>query len=250
MLQKIPGSKGKAHWIGKITEEDINKLPLILLGLNYQKYFPREIPKSTFTKSFQKANPGMAFFTSMFSNKTLASGIKEMDNNYDLINVVNYKLTEYNELKEDSKEFSQPPVKVEVLHPDDSNSTEENIIHEVTSTDLNQIEKIIRNESPSEIITITDGEDIQNLDHDHEIDNLDQAISQDLEATINLINMIKFDDKVHEGKDEATISLVSRLEAEAKAEEAQYNKQRDEQVKTKVTKNTKNFPSLDQPKKQ
>ena len=62
--------------------------------------------------------------------------------------------------------------------------------------------------------------------------------------------MIKFDDKVHEGKDEATISLVSRLEAEAKAEEAQYNKQRDEQVKTKVTKNTKKFPSLDQPKKQ
>ena len=86
----------------------------------------------------------MAFFTSMFSNKTLASGIKEIDNNHDLINVVNYKLTEYNELKEEFKEFSQSLVKVEVLHPDNSNPTEENIIHEVTSTDLNQIEKIIR----------------------------------------------------------------------------------------------------------
>ena len=192
----------------------------------------------------------MAFFTRMFSNKTLASGIKELDNKHDLINVVHYKLIEYNELKEDSKEFSQPPVKVEVVHSGDSNSTEENIIHEVTSTDLNQIEKIIRNESPSEIITITDDGDIQNLDHDHEVDLLDQAVNQDLEATMNLINMIKFNDKVHEGTDEATISLVSRLEAETRAEEAQYNKQKDEQVKTKVTKNTKNFPSLDQPKKQ
>ena len=65
-FKKYQGQKGKARWIGKITEEDINKLPLILLGLNYQKYFPREIPKSNFTKSFQKANPGMAFFTSIY----------------------------------------------------------------------------------------------------------------------------------------------------------------------------------------
>merc|ERR1711873_297695 len=222
-----------------------------------------ELPKSTFAKSFQDANPGMAFFTSMFSNKTLASGIKELDNKHDLINVVHYKLIEYNELKEDSKEFSQPPVKVEVIHSgdsnsteenithsDDSNSTEENIINKVTSTDLNQIEKVIRTESPSEIITITDDGDIQNLDHDHEVDLLDQAVIQDLEATMNLINMIKFNDRVHEGTDEATISLVSRLEAETRAEEAQYNKQKDKEIKTKVTKNTKNFPSLDQPKKQ
>ena len=60
-FKKYQGEKGKARWIGKITGEDINKFPLIL-GLNYQKYFLREIPKTTFTKSFQKANPGMAFF--------------------------------------------------------------------------------------------------------------------------------------------------------------------------------------------
>merc|ERR1712112_150185 len=86
-FKKSQGKKGKAYWIEKITEEDINKLPLILLGLNYQKYYPRELPKTTFPKSFQDANPGMAFFTSMFSNKNLASGIKELDNKHDLINV-------------------------------------------------------------------------------------------------------------------------------------------------------------------
>ena len=131
------------------------------------------------------------------------------------------------------------------------------IIHEVTSTNLNEIEKIIRHEFPSEIITIADDEDSQFLGHDNEIDELDQAISQDLhatletdEATINLINMIRFNDRVHEGKDEATINLVSKLEAETKAEEAQYNKQRDEKVKVKTTKNAQNFPPLEKPKKQ
>ena len=193
----------------------------------------------------------------MFSNKTLASGIKEVDSNFDLINVVSYKLTEYNEIKEELKEFSQSPVKVEVLPPDDSDPTEEIIIHEVTSNNLNEIEKIIRQELPSEIITIADEDDSQFSDHDNEIDKLDQAISQDLhvsletdEATINLINMIRFNDRVHEGKDEATINLVSKLEAETKAEEAQYNKQRDEEVKKKVTKNAQNFPPLEKPKKQ
>ena len=62
--------------------------------------------------------------------------------------------------------------------------------------------------------------------------------------------MIRFNDRVHEGKDEATINLVSKLEAETKAEETQYNKQRDESVKLKVTKNAQNFPPLEEPQKQ
>ena len=45
--------KGKSKWIEKITEEDISSLPLILLGLNYQKYFPHEISKEVFSKTFQ-----------------------------------------------------------------------------------------------------------------------------------------------------------------------------------------------------
>ena len=124
-FKKGMGQRGKSRWIEKITEEDINTLPLILLGLNYQKYFPREIPKSTFTQSFQKANPGMAFFTSLFSSKTLASGIKEVDSKLSLVNMVNYKLTEYNKIKEEPKEFCQSPVKVEILPSNDSDLTKE-----------------------------------------------------------------------------------------------------------------------------
>ena len=42
-FKKGMSQKGKTKWIEKITQEDINSLPLILLGLNYQKYFPHEI---------------------------------------------------------------------------------------------------------------------------------------------------------------------------------------------------------------
>ena len=98
-FRKGMSTKGRTKWIEKITQEDINSLPLILLGLNYQKYFPHEISKEVFRKSFQNINPRIAFFTSQFSNKTLASGIKEVDNNLDLVNMIHYKVTEYNEIK-------------------------------------------------------------------------------------------------------------------------------------------------------
>ena len=39
-FKKGMGQKGKSRWIEKITEEDINTLPLILLGLNYQILLP------------------------------------------------------------------------------------------------------------------------------------------------------------------------------------------------------------------
>ena len=171
--------------------------------------------------------------------------------------MVTYKLTEYNEIKEEPKEFCQLPVKVEILPSNDSDSTKETSVHEVTSTNLNEIEKIIRQDMSSEIIMITDEEDSQFLDCDDEAEKLDQAISQDLhvilesdEATVNLINMIRFNDKVHEGRDEATINLVTKLEAETKAEETQYNQEKDKIVKEKTTKNVQNFPPLSKPKKQ
>ena len=169
-FKKGMGQKGRTRWIERITEEDINTLPLILLGLNYQKYFPHEVPKEAFSKTFQKTNPGMAFFTSQFSNKTLASGIKEVDNNMSLVHMVNYKPTEYNEIKEEPKEFCQLPVKVEVFPSD---STEETSVYEIASTNLVEIEKAITQDMSSEIITITDEEDHKILNNEDETIKLD-----------------------------------------------------------------------------
>ena len=98
----------------------------------------------------------MAFFTSQFSNKTLASGIKEVDSKLSLVNMVNYKLTEYNKIKEEPKEFCQLSVKNEISPSNDSDSTEETSVHEITSTNLGEIEKIIRQDMSSDIIMITD----------------------------------------------------------------------------------------------
>ena len=120
--------------------------------------------------------------------------------------MVTYKLTEYNEIKEEPKEFSQLPVKVDIVPSSDSDSVEKTSVHEVTSTNLNEIENIIRKDMSSEIITITDEEDSQLMDCNDEVEQINQAISQDLhdilendEASMNLINMIRFEDKVHEG---------------------------------------------------
>ena len=67
---------------------------------------------------------------------------------------------------------------------------------------------------------------------------------------MNLINMIRFEDKVHEGRDEATLNLVTKLEAEAKAEENKFNQEKIKIVKEKATKNIQNFPPLSKSKQQ
>ena len=74
----------------------------------------------------------MAFFTSVFSGKTLALGVKEVENDSSLVNMVTYKLTEYNKIKEEPKEFCQLPVKVDILPSSDSDSVEKTSVHEVT----------------------------------------------------------------------------------------------------------------------
>ena len=56
------------------------------------------------------------------------------------------------------------------------------------------------------------------------------------EATINLMNMIQFQHIVQAGEYEATIHLVTKLDAEAKAEEAQYNQEKDKRFKDKTNK--------------
>ena len=62
--------------------------------------------------------------------------------------------------------------------------------------------------------------------------------------------MIICDDMVHAGKDEATINLVTKLEAETKAEETQHNQEKDKLIKKKTTKNAENLPPLSKSKDQ
>ena len=42
-FKKPENSKSKIKEIEKVTQQDIDTLPLILVGLNYQKYFPKSV---------------------------------------------------------------------------------------------------------------------------------------------------------------------------------------------------------------
>ena len=132
--------KGKTKWVEKITQEDINSLPLILLGLNYQKFFPHVVPNEVFNKTFQKLNSDMDLFTSQFTNKTLTSGIKKADSHSDLVNVFHYKY-EYAEVAQDYQDFSHPPIKVNFSPSDSSEVEVDSRLQGIDKTIINEIEQ-------------------------------------------------------------------------------------------------------------
>ena len=116
--KKPDNPKSKIKWIEKVTQQDIDTLPLILVGLNYQNYFPKSV--NTVPSDLRKENPGMAFFKSLFSKKWLGSGVKEVKSQSELVNVVQYK---YDEIYNDCRDFSHPPVQVGVSSLETSEPT-------------------------------------------------------------------------------------------------------------------------------
>ena len=69
--------RAKAKWVDPITKDDIDNLPLILLGLNYRKHFPQPVSGSQFSKKFLDKQPDIVFSKSKFSGKTMATRIRE-----------------------------------------------------------------------------------------------------------------------------------------------------------------------------
>ena len=229
VLKKNIRHRGKTKWVDTITKEDINSLPLILVGLNYQKYFPVPVPDGLFTRSFKNQNPDLVFSKSQFSNKTVASGVKKAKLHVDLVNMVHY-----HEYKEDSGDFSHLPVNVDFSPSDKSEVAFNNLLQGTDLTNLDEIEQAFLQDKldhQPEIINIKDEEETLNpqaLNNTSRNDSLriDQVIHQDLtdvdKATLSLINTIQINDKIQAGEDEDTINLVTKLDDESKAEEANY----------------------------
>ena len=103
--KKPDNPKSKIRWIEKVTQQDIDTLPLILIGLNYQNYFPKSL--HVVPSELRRENPGMAFFKSLFSKRWLGSGVKEVRTQSELVNVVQYK---YDEIYNDCRDFSYSPI--------------------------------------------------------------------------------------------------------------------------------------------
>ena len=129
-FQKHQKHRGKSNWVDSISKEDIDTLPLILLGLNYRKYFPQPVPDKFFTKKFLDQHPDIVFSKSKFSDKTMATGIRESD----LVNMIHY-----HEYKEDNGDFIHPPVKIDLSPLDEPEYT---INHQLQGTDLTKLNEI------------------------------------------------------------------------------------------------------------
>ena len=61
-FQKVRSNKYKNYWVKDITEEDLNTLPIILLGLSDIKLFP--IPTDNVPKKLTNDFPHIQFFDS------------------------------------------------------------------------------------------------------------------------------------------------------------------------------------------
>ena len=202
-FHKTQRARAKTKWVDPISKEDIDNLPLILLGLNYRKHFPQQIPGSQFPNKFLEQHPDIVFSRSKFSGKTMATGIRESG----LINVIQFG---YHEYTKEEENFLHDPVKIDFP---DSNHPEPTIKHQLQSTDLTNLNKIEQMFLQNQIeITTIENDDAKDTDSV----TINEIIQGDLpyidESTLSIIHTLQIEDqKIHTGQDKDTIALVNML---------------------------------------
>ena len=180
------------YWVDNITEEDLNTLPIILLGLSDIKLFP--IPTTEVAKKLTSNFPHIQFFNSKITGRKLAAGTTKFNTtvtgiNRKPINIIwNYQLIKDDQAIEQTKEIA-----IEVNY------------------NLTQMENNDTNEFTLEIDQIQSLSDIKNHS------------GTDIESK-NLIESIMTKDmKEHQGKDEATLCLAQQLQKDYDNEVKQEN---------------------------
>ena len=223
-FMKKETKKVKNSYIDKITQQDIDTLPLILLGVNYQKLFPD--PEKP-CKRIADKSPNIGFFRSQFSNKLLVSGVKEVESPQEIVNNVHYR---YNEVFEDNRDFSAPPIKVEFSPSQDIDDSQvERVLKGIDISNLDEIEQAVFQNKLTSLSETNEDNSTKFLDDD-DTKAIKKVLCQDLQehcgtdrATFDLINMLKFSDQIHDGKDEETISLVNQLKSKDNENEVSQN---------------------------
>ena len=184
-FQKSQKFRTKKKWVDPISKEDIDTLPLILLGLNYRKYFPQPVPDHQFSKKFLDQHPDIVFSKSKFRCKTMATGIRESG----LVNIFQFG---YHEYKEEEGYFIHPPVKVDFSSSD---HPEQTINHQLQGTDLSNLSKVeqVFLQNQVEIITIEDDDDESKSINNDSV-TINEVIQGDLpyidESTLSIFNTL------------------------------------------------------------
>ena len=101
-FKNLKMSRNKERWAHDITQEDVDTLPLILVGLNYSNLFPTPLPTEIFGKVMKTKYPNMSFYKSIFTKNTLAAGVKNLGSSYsESINLIYH----YQEIQSDPPIF-------------------------------------------------------------------------------------------------------------------------------------------------
>ena len=190
-FQNIRSNKYKKFWVSDITEEDLNNLPIILLGLSDIKLFP--IPTDTVPNKLLRQFPHIQFFQSKITGRKLAAGTtteNSVDNRITPkpINII----WDYQEIK-DSQELDQV------------NKTVVQVSYSL---------KDMQNKDTNDVTLELD-------ESDHQIQTISDIINHpetDAESKKLIESMVNKDKQEHEGKDEATIYLVKQLQKDCENE--------------------------------
>ena len=107
-FQNVRSNRYKRYWVDDITEEDLNTLPIILLGLSDIKLFP--IPTDEVAKKLTSNFPHIQFFNSKITGRKLAAGTTKFNTTVNgitrkPINIIwNYQVIKYDQEIEQTKE--------------------------------------------------------------------------------------------------------------------------------------------------
>ena len=78
-FQKHQIHRKTTHETEPISQEDIETLPLIILGLNYRQYFPQPVPEKHFDRQFLEQHPQLIFYRSKLTDKIMAAGYQTLN---------------------------------------------------------------------------------------------------------------------------------------------------------------------------
>ena len=196
------------RWILDITEEDLNSLPIVLLGLSDIRMFPCPIDKECVNQKLLRKFPHLQFYDSKITGKRMVAGVaigeitesETISNNSTHSNVLIY---DYQEVPDNDTCDTVKDYAIQVNYNLESIPDNETLNIITIDSSIDTIEN-------SEIETIGDIISRTEIETDDESKKLIESILQR-------------DEVEHAGKDEATILLVKQLQSdsenEAKSEE-------------------------------